>query len=129
MNSNPRVLAVSHDSAFLHLMQTLLDDVGLPVRTTSDWRTAPRIAAKLRPDLAIVDLAPGSEAACWLTVEALRAQSATKHIRILICPVAAWLLDEHLQQVTRLGASIWSGKFELQELLQLVMAAVYTALP
>jgi hypothetical protein len=76
-----------------------------------------------------VDLAPGNEVACWLTAEALRAQFGHKGIRILICPVAAWLLDEHLQQVTRLGASIWSGTFELQELLQLVAAAVYTGLP
>jgi hypothetical protein len=36
MKSTTRVLAASHDSAFLHLVQTLLDDVGLPVRTTSD---------------------------------------------------------------------------------------------
>jgi DNA-binding response OmpR family regulator len=124
MKSMTRVLAVSQDSAFLHLVQTLLDDVGLPVRTTSDWHKVPHLAAKLLPDLAILDLAPGSETACWLTVEALKAKAATKDLSILICPVASWLIDEHRQQVSRIGGRVWSPPFELQELLQLVAYAI-----
>jgi DNA-binding response OmpR family regulator len=125
MKSTTRVLAASHDSAFLHLVQTLLDDVGLPVRTTSDWHKVPHLAAKLLPDLAILDLTPGSETTCWLTAEALKTKAATKNVSILICPVASWLIDEHKQQMGRMGASIWAGPFDLQELLQLVAAAIH----
>jgi hypothetical protein len=72
MKSTARVLAAGHDPAFLHLIQTLLDDIGVPVRTTSSWHKVPALAARLLPDLAILDLSPGSEIPCWLTAEALR---------------------------------------------------------
>jgi DNA-binding response OmpR family regulator len=124
MKSTTRVLAASHDSAFLHLIQTLLDDIGIPVRTTSNWQKVPGLAAKLLPDLAILDLVPGSEMSCWLTAEALRCQATTRNIRILLCPVAWWLTDEHREQMDRLAASVWSGTFELEELLRLVVAAL-----
>jgi CheY-like chemotaxis protein len=129
MRSTTRVLVVGHDSAFLHLIQTLLDDIGVPVRTTSNWRNVPWIAQKLLPDLAILDLAPGSELPCWLTAEALRSQPTTRNICILLCPVASWLIDEHREQIDRLAASVWSGKFELEELFRLVEAALHKPYP
>jgi DNA-binding NtrC family response regulator len=125
MRSTTRVLAAGHDSAFLHLIQTLLDDIGIPVSTTSNWHKVPGLAAKLVADLAILDLAPGSEMSCWLTAEALRSQPATSNIRILLCPVAWWLIDEHREQMDRLAASVWSGKFELEELFRLVADALH----
>jgi CheY-like chemotaxis protein len=129
MRSTTRVLAAGHDSAFLHLIQTLLDDIGVPVRTTCNWHKVPDIAAKVRPDLAILDLVPGREMACWLTAEALRCQPTTRNVRILLCPVASWLIDEHREQIDRLAASVWSGKFELEELFRLVAAALHETHP
>jgi len=124
MITTTRVLAAGGNSAFLRLIQTLLDDIGIPVRTTSDWHHVPHIASKLLPDLTILDLAPGSESACWLAAEALRSRDATRNIPILLCPVAAWLIDQHAEQVNRLAVNVWSGKFDLDELLRLVTVAV-----
>ena len=119
-----RVLAVSHEATFLHLIQTVLEDVGLPVRTTCEWAGVPLRAVKLRPELVILDLAPGYEAVCWLALEALRANPLTRHVGILLCPIAPWLVDGHKRQVERQGARVWSGNFELQELLGHVVAVV-----
>jgi len=119
-----RILAVSDDGAFLHLIQTLLDDIDLPVRTTGQWHEVPDMAAKLLPDLTILDLTPTNETACWLVMEALKAHAATKHIGILICPVASWLIDGHRERLSRLGAGVWSGKFDLQEFFESVSVAV-----
>ena len=55
------VLAVSHNFEFLHLVQVVLEDVGIRVRTTFDWHQVPMLAAELLADVAFVDLAPGSE--------------------------------------------------------------------
>ena len=119
-----RVLAVSHETTFLHLIQTMLDDVGLPVRTTCEWASVPARAAKLRPELVILDLAPGYEVVCWLVVEALRANPLTRQVGILLCPVAPWLVCGHEHQVERQRARLWSGTFELQELLGNVAAVL-----
>ena len=123
-NLRTRVLAVSHETAFLHLMQTVLEDVGWPVRTTCEWASVPLRAATLRPELVILDLAPGYEAVCWLALEALRAHPLTRHVAILLCPVAPWLVYGHERQVERQGVRLWSGTFELQELLGSVAAVL-----
>jgi hypothetical protein len=112
MKSAARVLAASHDSAFLHLVRTLLDDLGLCVRTTMEWESVPHLAAELLPAVAILDLTPATETACWLAVEAVRAQPITRNIRIVLCPVAPWLVEEHRHQFDRLGASTWSCSYE-----------------
>jgi hypothetical protein len=127
--NSPPVLAASHDSAFLHLVRTLLNDLDLCVRTTMEWHAVPHLAAKLLPAAAILDLAPSTETACWLTLEALRNQPITRNIRILLCPVAPWLIEEHRQQIDRLDASTWSGSYDLQDLLRFVASAVTEANP
>jgi hypothetical protein len=124
MKAAARVLAASHDLAFLHFVRTLLDDLDLCVRTTMEWQSVPHLAAELKPVVAILDLAPTTETACWLSVEALRAQPVTRNIRILMCPTAPWLIEEHRHQIDRLGASTWSGSYDLQELLQFVDSAI-----
>jgi hypothetical protein len=115
---------VSHETAFLHLIQTVLEDVGVPVRTTCEWASVPLRAVKLRPELVILDLAPGYEAACWLALEALRANPLTRQAAILLCPVAPWLVHGHEHQVERQRARLWSGNFELEELLGNVAAVL-----
>jgi hypothetical protein len=124
MKSAAQILAVGQDSAFLHLVQTLLDDVGLCVHTTMQWQEVPDLAATLQPAITILDLAPATETTCWLAVEALRAQALTRDMRILVCPVAPWLVEEHRHQIDRHGAGVWSGTYDLQELLQYVATAV-----
>jgi hypothetical protein len=124
MKSAAQILAVGQDSAFLHLLQTLLDDVGLRVHTTMVWQEVPDLAAALLPAITIFDLAPATEKVCWLAAEALRAQALTRSMSILMCPVAPWLVEEHRHQVDRLGASVWSGAYDLQELLGFVATAV-----
>jgi hypothetical protein len=47
----PSVAAVSSESGFLHLIQTLLDSLGLPVRTTSEWKSAPTLVERIKPGL------------------------------------------------------------------------------
>jgi hypothetical protein len=42
-----------------------------------------------------------------------------------LCPVASWLIDEHREQIDRLAASVWSGKFELEELFRFVAGALH----
>jgi len=96
----------------------------LAVRTTGQWHEVWHIAATLLPDLTILDLTPTNETACWLVMEALKTHEATKHMHILICPVASWLIEGHRERLSRLGASVWSGKYELQEFLESVSVAV-----
>jgi hypothetical protein len=124
VKSAAQILAVGQDSAFLHFVQTLLNDVGLRVHTTMEWQKVPELAAALLPAITILDLAPATETMCWLAVEALRAQALTRNMSILMCPVAPWLVEEYRHQLDRHGANVWSGAYDLQELLRFVATAV-----
>jgi CheY-like chemotaxis protein len=120
----PRIVAVSSESAFLHLIQSLLDSLGLAVRTTSDWGSAMRLVDRVRPKLVILDLLPGREELCWLALETIKARPATRAIPVLVCPVAAWLLAGRDQFLGLQGVYVWPEGFELEDLLGTVQLAL-----
>ena len=130
MNTRPtgsRIVVVSHESDFLHLMQTLLDTLGFGVRTTSDWHNAPRLVNHLRPDLVVLDLGPGQEVECWLALEAIRARHQTRSTPVLLCPVANWLIEGHEARIAQHGVYIWPEGFMLDDLLRTVELALASA--
>ena len=120
----PSIVAVSSESGFLHLIQTLFDSLGMPVRTTSDWQSAPTLVERVRPKLVILDLLPGREELCWLALEALKARPPTQSIPVLICPVAGWLLVGHEARMALHGVHVWPEGFELEDLLETAQAAL-----
>ena|SRR5579859_2869465 len=120
----PSIVAISSESGFLHLIQTLFDSVGLSVRTTSDWQSSPSLVERIRPRLVILDLLPGREEVCWLALEAIRARPPTKSIPVLICPVAGWLLAGHETRLALHRVHVWPEGFALDDLLDTVHVAL-----
>jgi CheY-like chemotaxis protein len=120
----PSIVAVSSESGFLHLIQALLDSLGLPVRTTSDWRAAASLVECVQPKLVILDLLPGREELCWLALEAIKARSTTRAIPVLICPVASWLLASHEAWLALHRVHVWPEGFALEDLLETVQLAL-----
>ena len=118
------IVAVSSESGFLHLIQTLFDSLALPVRTTSDWQSAPSLVERLRPRLVILDLLPGREELCWLALEALKARPRTQAIPVLLCPVAGWLLVGHETRLALHRVHVWPEGFALDDLLESVQIAL-----
>jgi hypothetical protein len=120
----PQVVAVSSGSGFLHLVQTLLDTVGLPVRTTADWQATPGFVERVRPKLVVLDLVPGHEAECWLAVEAIKARASTRAIPLLLCPVADWLVAGHEARLKQHFVHLWSEGFDLNDFFRTVQLAL-----
>jgi hypothetical protein len=120
----PSIVAVSSESGFLHLIQTLFDSLAFPVRPTSDWQSAPSLVECIMPKLVILDLLPGREESCWLALEAIRARPMTHSIPVLLCPVASWLLVGHEARVALHGVHVWPEGFALDDLLATVQVAL-----
>ena len=120
----PSIVAVSSESGFLHLIQTLFDSRGLPVRTTSDWQSAPSLVERIRPRLIILDLPPGREEVCWLALEAIKARPPTQSIPVLLCPVAGWLLAGHETRLALHRVHVWPEGFALDDLIETVQVAL-----
>ncbi|HLZ26896.1 MAG TPA: hypothetical protein VKV73_06210 [Chloroflexota bacterium] len=124
VDARPRVVAVSSESAFLHLIQTLLDSLGLAVWTTSDWESTSSLVESVQPKLVILDLVPAREELCWLALQRIRAHLATRAIPVLVCPVAGWLLAGREQLLGSRGVYVWPDGFELEDLLGTVQLAL-----
>jgi DNA-binding NtrC family response regulator len=122
--TEPSIVAVSSESGFLHLIQTLFDSLGLPVRTTTDWHSAPSLVECLKPELVILDLVPGREESCWLALEAIKARRGTETVPVLICPVAGWLLAGHETRLAFHRVHVWPEGFALDDLLDTVQVAL-----
>ena len=122
------IVAVSSEAGFLHLMQTLFDGAGLAVRTTSDWDAAPALVTRLRPRLVVLDLLPWEDT-CWRAIEAVKADTSTCAIPLLVCPVAARLLKGHERLLALPGVHVWPEGFRVQELNETVQFARSAPIP
>ena len=118
-----RVLIVSNEHGFSHLMRTLLEDLNVNVRCSPLTAAAVSFAERIRPGLVILDLIPGQETASWLILEALKARAATRQTPILLCPAAPWLAEEHVGRLATHGVATWTDAFDLRDLLGKVQHA------
>jgi CheY-like chemotaxis protein len=123
----PTIVVVSSASAFVHLIQTLLDCQGFAVCTTSEWESAPGLVERRQPRLVILDLLPWQEESCWLTLAAIKAQPRTRSVPVLVCPVAGWLLAGHESLLALPGVHVWPEGFQLEDLLGTVQLALAPA--
>src|SRR5215211_2953358 len=57
----PRAVVISEAHGFAHLLQALLNDLGLAVRTTGVREGAAQVVEHSRPDLVILDIVPSHE--------------------------------------------------------------------
>lgn len=117
------IVAVSSEAGFLHLIQTLFDGAAPAVRTTSDWDAAPALVTRLQPGLVVLDLRPWEDT-CWRMLEALKASASTRAIPVLVCPVAARLLNGHELLLALPGVHVWPEGFRVEELLETVQFAL-----
>jgi DNA-binding response OmpR family regulator len=122
--AQPRAVLISDAHGFAHLLQTLLDDLGVAARTTGLVDGARQLVEQLQPDLVILDVMPGHESRSWLIMEGLKARSRTRAIPILLCPAAPWLLEGHAERIARHGALTWCDAFDLLDLLAKVEFAL-----
>jgi DNA-binding response OmpR family regulator len=122
--AQPRAVVISAAHGFSHLLQTLLDDVGVAVRTGAVDEGAPQLVDRVQPGLVILDIVPGHEARSWLILEALKARSSTRPIPVVLCPAAPWLLDGHEDRIAQHGALTWCNAFDLHDLLAKVEIAL-----
>jgi len=122
----PSIVAVSSESGFLHLIQTLFDGAGLAVRTTSEWDSASSLVERMLPSLVILDLLPWEDT-CWNVLEAIKTRASTYAIPVLVCPVAVRLLAGHETLLALQGVHVWPEGFQVQDLLETVQFALAAA--
>ena len=123
-----RIAVIDDDDVFLELMRDLLAvGEGLDVHTSADWVGSFELIKDLRPDLVILDLMMGREERGWAVIEALRSETATRDIPIILCSAAGPAVDVHAERVRDLGAvEVVRKPFDVDHLLNTIYRHVPT---
>lgn len=125
----PRVLVLSDDQRFVRLTRELLGEVGAEICTQPEGCGPVAFAARLRPDLVILDIGVEHPRLGWAILEGLREHPATLGMPILVCAPARWLLEERVDLLPGDQLRTWCEPFDLGELLSAVEMTTATSPP
>ena len=123
--ARPRIAVVNDDTAFLRLMQELLEHVeGYEVLTCRQWDDVYAFVKEQQPDLLILDLIFGGEERGWTILELLTLDPQTRPIPVLVCSAALRSLQEHASVLQRYGVEVLPKPFDLETLLEKIEATL-----
>jgi DNA-binding response OmpR family regulator len=118
-----RIAVISDDTAFLALMEALLEqEEGYEVVTCRQWQDAYGFVKRTAPDLVILDVVMGAEEAGWNILNLLTLDPQTRPIPILVCSAAVHSLHDHQPLLDRYGIRALPKPFDLEVLLEMVEA-------
>ena len=122
--SAKRIVVINDDTAFLSLMEQVLEDEGYEVQIVREWDAAAGAVRDTQPDLVILDLILGREERGWTILELLMLDAKIWPIPVIVCSGALHLLREREEIFSRHGIRSLAKPFDLDELLEQVSLAL-----
>jgi CheY-like chemotaxis protein len=120
MAHKPLIAVVNNDTAFLELMQELLNDEGYETLIHKEGSTAYQKLKKEQPALLILDIRLGAPEEGWNVLELLKLDPQTASMPVIVCSADAVQLREKAPRLHELGCATLEKPFDLAELLALV---------
>jgi CheY-like chemotaxis protein len=121
----PQIAIVNDDTAFLELMQDLLQEIeDYEVVVRREWDQAYQFIKELQPDLVILDIVIGREERGWTILELLTLDPATRPIPVIVCTAAVQSLREHEPFLSQYGIFSLPKPFDLDALLRIIATAL-----
>src|SRR6185437_13675027 len=115
-----RIIVINDDTAFLHMMQTLLQEQGYEVMLQIEGSGAHGLVRDARPDLIILDIRMGSPDTGWMVLELLRLDPATRNIPVIVCSADVINLRAKEGMLRDQGYDVIEKPFDLDTLLTMV---------
>ncbi len=113
-----RVAIINDDTAFLDLMQELLEiEENYEVLICKEWDNAYQFVRDQQPDLIIQDIRIGGEEKGWTILNLLTLDPITRPTPIIVCSAAIQSLQEHQEWLSRYGIKALPKPFDLDVLL------------
>jgi DNA-binding response OmpR family regulator len=121
VRSRRRLVVMDDDTAFLQLMQELLEDAeGHEVLICREWDGAYDFVKEQSPDMVILDIRLGGEERGWTILNLLTLDPTTQPIPVIICSAAIQSLHNHQPWLDKLGVCALPKPFDLDVLLAMV---------
>jgi DNA-binding response OmpR family regulator len=123
--SKPHIVVINDDTAFLDLMEDLLEaEEGYQVSTCREASDAYAFVKEIKPALVILDVRVGHEESGWTILELLTLDPTTRPIPVIVCSAALDSLEEHEEGMAQYDCEVLPKPFDLDALLGKIRVAL-----
>lgn len=120
----PLIAVVNDDTAFLNLMNELLSDEGYRTILWIEGDTAFEMVRREQPALVILDIRMEHPEAGWTVLTLIKLDPSTAHIPVIIVSADTRFLRDREERLFEMRCQFLEKPFELQDLLEMVEAAL-----
>ncbi len=124
MNDRPSVLVVNDDTAFLQLMEQLLEDEGFRASTLNSTEGALDIIKEKHPALVILDIRINNEQSGLLLLDLVTLDPETRWIPVIVATANLHALAGREQELADKGIYVIAKPFDIDELGGLIKKAL-----
>lgn len=125
---SPHIAVINDDTAFLALMEELLQNQeGYRISTCHEGDAGYGFVKVNQPDLVILDLVFNHAETGWRTLELLTLDPDTRQIPIILCTAAETHIQEHGAWLQRFDIETLPKPFDLEVLLEAVQRVLSRA--
>jgi CheY-like chemotaxis protein len=118
------IAVVNDDQAYIDFVRELLVEEGYQTIACVGEHAAHAMVRREKPDFIILDMRLEHPDAGWQILQLIRLDPATKEIPVLVCSADAKFLREKEQQLRAQRCDILEKPFDLDMLLEKIIAAV-----
>lgn len=124
MDTRPTVLVVNDDTAFLQLMEQLLDDEGFAAETLKQSKGALEHIKRTRPALVVLDVRINNEEAGLLLLDLITLDPETSSIPLIVASANLQALAGREEELAQKGIYVIAKPFDIEELGSLIRRAL-----
>ncbi|MDT5280071.1 MAG: hypothetical protein QOJ20_1266 [Mycobacterium sp.] len=124
MDGRPSVLVVNDDTAFLQLMEQLLEDEGFEPSTLKSTDGALDIIKEKEPALVILDIRINNEEGGLLLLDLITLDPQTRWIPVIVASANPQALAGREQELADKGIYVIAKPFDIDELGRLIKQAL-----
>jgi DNA-binding response OmpR family regulator len=123
-HDRPYVVAIDDNPDILQTFKAVLKDAGYRVDVLPSGIFAHQLLEERRPDLAIIDVMMERQDSGWLVVQGIRRDPLLAELSIVVCTADDTFARTHASQLQELGCHILPKPFDVDELLEVISAAL-----
>jgi len=125
----PLIIVVNDDTAFLQLMEQLLDDEGYEAEVMKSTKNALEHIKERRPALIVLDVRINNEEAGLLLLDLITLDPETRSIPVVIASANLQALAGREDELASKGIYVIAKPFDIDDLAALIRKALWRAEP
>ncbi|HEY8862052.1 MAG TPA: response regulator [Candidatus Limnocylindria bacterium] len=128
-SDRPLIIVVNDDTAFLQLMEQLLEDEGYEAEVMKSTKNALEHIKERRPALIVLDVRINNEQAGLLLLDLITLDPETRSIPVVIASANLQALAGREDELASKGIYVIAKPFDIDDLAALIRKALWRAEP